>query len=95
MSTQKLNDAKSQLEVEKFQHKEYSLETTGDDVFDINFGDSFLFENSDLVKVDSPNSNEATNKIELTAKRIEYSITKPPTGMGGLKRRIRGVKIFT
>lgn len=92
---QLLNDAKSQLEVEKFQHKEYSLETTGDDVFDINFGDSFLFENSDLVKVDSPNSNEATNKIELTAKRIEYSITKPPTGMGGLKRRIRGVKIFT
>ena len=92
---QLLNDAKSQLEIEKFQHREYNLETSGDDVFDIDFGDSFLFENEDLVKVDSPNSNETSNKIELTAKRIEYSITKPPTGIGGLKRRIKGVKIFT
>ena len=92
---QLLNDAKSQLEIEKFQHREYNLETSGDDMFDIDFGDSFLFENSEIVKVDSPNSNETANKIQLTAKRIEYSITKPPTGIGGLKRRIKGVKIFT
>jgi len=92
---QLLNDAKSQLEIEKFQHREYNLETSGDDVFDIIFGDSFLFENEEIVKVDSPNSNETVNKIQLTAKRIEYSITKPPTGMGGLKRRIKGVKVFT
>jgi hypothetical protein len=92
---QLLNDAKSQLEIEKFQHKEFNLETSGDDVFDIPFGDSFLFENSELVYVGSPNANESTNKIQLVAKRIEYSITKPPTGLGGLKRRIRGVKVFT
>ena len=92
---QLLNDAKSQLEIEKFQHREYNLETSGDDMFDIDFGDSFLFENSEIVIVDSPNSNETANKIQLTAKRIEYSITKPPTGIGGLKRRIKGVKIFT
>jgi hypothetical protein len=92
---QLLNDAKSQLEIEKFQHKEFNLETSGDDVFDIPFGDSFLFENSELVYLASPNANESTNKIQLVAKRIEYSITKPPTGLGGLKRRIRGVKVFT
>lgn len=89
------NDVKSQLEIEKFQHKEFNLETSGDDVFDIEFGDAFLFENDNIVFLSSPNANESTNKIELVAKRIEYSITKPSTGQGGLKRRVKGVKIFT
>jgi len=88
---QLLNDVKSQLEIEKFQHKEFNLETSGDDVFDVDFGDSFIFENSNLVN----DSDSGANTIKLVAKRIEYSITKPPTGLGGLKRRIKGVKIFT
>lgn len=88
---QLLNDAKSQLEIEKFQHKEFNLETSGDDVFDIDFGDAFYFENSDLVS----DSDNGSNTIQLVAKRVEYSITKPPTGLGGLKRRVKGVKIFT
>lgn len=92
---QLLNDVKSQLEIEKFQHKEYNLETSGEDVFDIDFGDAFLYENDNIVYLASPETDETTNKIKLVAKRIEYSITKPQQGSGGLKRRVKGVKIFT
>lgn len=91
------NDAKSQLEIEKFRHKEYNIESSGDDVFDIEFGDSFLLENDKIVNVPSADrgSNETVNKIQLVAKKIEYSITKPESGIGGLRRRIQGSKIFT
>jgi len=91
------NDALSQLEIEKFKHKEYNIETSGDDVFDINFGDSFLLENDELVFVPAGerDGDEAENKIKLVAKRIEYSITKPQQGPGGLRRRINGSKVFT
>jgi len=85
------NDAKSQLEIEKFKFKEFILDTSGDDIFDLPFGDSFFFENTELVD----DADNGANNIKLVAKRIEYSITKPPTGKGGLKRRIQGSRIFT
>jgi len=85
------NDAKSQLEIERFRHKSFTAETSGDDVFDIRFGESYYLFNSDLIS-DSDNGN---NTIKLVAKRIEYSITKPEQGRGGLRRRIKGSKVFT
>ena len=88
---QLLNDAKSQLEIEKFQHKEFNIESSGDDVFDVKFGDSFYLYNNELVD----DSDNGSNTIKLVAKRIEYSITKPQQGPGGLRRRLKGVKIFT
>jgi len=89
------NDAKSQLEIEKFRAKIFNIETSGDNIFDIPFGDSFLLENDKIVQVDNPKATESTNKIELVNKRAEYSITKPQTGLGGLRRRINGSKVFT
>ena len=86
------NAAKSQLEIEKFQHKEFNLDSAGDEIFDIRFGDSFYLLNSDLV---SDSDNSTNNNIKLVAKRIEYSITKPPQGRGGLRRKINGSKVFT
>jgi len=89
---QLLNAAKSQLEIEKFKHKEFVIDTSGEDMFDILFGESFYLLNTDLV---SDSDNATTGNIKLVAKRIEYSITKTPSGVGGLKRRIMGSKIFT
>ena len=88
---QLLSEVKSEQEIEKFRHKEYNLTTTGTSVFDIKFADSFYFNHSELVS-DSDNSTD--NNIKLVAKRIEYSITKPPAGNGGLRRRIVGIKRF-
>lgn len=88
---QLLNDAKSQLEIEKFQHKEFNIESSGDNLFDINFADSFYLYNDKLVD----DSDNGANTIKLVAKRIEYSITKPREGAGGLRRRINGAKVFT
>ena len=85
-------DVRAQLEIEKFRHKEYDIETTGDNIFDIDFGDSFYLLDSNIV---SDADNSTSNNIKLVAKRIEYSITKTPGGPGGLRRRIRGVKRFT
>jgi len=89
---QLLNTAKSQLEIEKFKHKEFIIDTSGDDVFDIPFGDLFYLLNDNIV---SDSDNSTSNNIELVNKRTEYSITKPPGGLGGLRRRIQGSKIFT
>jgi len=87
------NAAKSQLEIEKFKHKEFIVDTSGDDVFDIDFGDLFYLVNDNIV---SDSDKPATdNSIQIVAKRIEYSLTKPPGGLGGLRRRIMGSKIFT
>ena len=89
---QLLNAAKSQLEIEKFKHKEYNVETAGDEIFDVLFGESFYLLNTDIV---SDSDNSTTGNIQLVAKRIEYSITKPPQGRGGLRRKINGSKVFT
>ncbi len=90
---QLLNAAKSQLEIEKFKHKEFNIETSGDDVFDILFGEAFYLFNDQIVSDDDKSGEN--NNILLVNKRTEYSITKPPGGVGGLKRRIMGSKIFT
>jgi len=84
--------AKSHLEIEKFKHKEFNIESTGDEIFDVPFGDSFYLENDDLV---SEGDGGNSNNIKLVAKRVEYSITKPIGGKGGLRRKIKGSKVFT
>jgi hypothetical protein len=85
------SDAKSQLEIEKFRHKEFNTEDSGTGMFDVRFGDSYYFTNSKLVS----DSDNGANTIKLVAKRIEYTITKPRAGRGGIKRRIKGSKVFT
>ena len=95
------NDALTQLEIEQFRHKQFDIRTTGDNTFDIRFGDTFFLENTNLI-TDANNGESTLNAddgtagtIRLVAKRIEYSITKPQAGQGGLERRIVGSKRFT
>ncbi len=95
------NDALTQLEIEKFRHKQFDIRTVGDNTFDIRFGDTFFLENTNLV-TDANRTETSLNAddgdagtIRLVAKRIEYSITKPQAGQGGLERRIIGSKRFT
>ena len=86
------NIAKSHLEIEKFKHKEFNIESTGDDIFDVRFGEAFYLNNEDIVSDDDKSGED--NNIKLVAKRIEYSITKPAGGRGGLRRKLKGVKVF-
>ena len=88
------NDAKTQLEIEQFRHQEYNIKTSGDDVFDIKFGDTFYIQDSDIVE-SGTNDDSKTAGIKLVAKRIEYHLTKPTAGQGGLVRTIKGIKRFT
>ena len=81
------------MEIEKFKHKEFNIESSGDEIFDVPFGDSFYLHNEDLISDDDKSGEN--NNIKLVAKRIEYSITKPVGGKGGLRRKIKGSKVFT
>jgi hypothetical protein len=85
------NDAAAELEKKKWRHVEYDITTTGN--CNINFGDYFLYENSNLIP-DEFETSSGSNKIQLVAKHIEYSVTKPVDGKGGFLRRILGVKRF-
>jgi len=94
------NDAKSQVEIEKFQHKQFDMRTSGHSTFDIRFGDTFFLLNSSLVSDASRNESAIgsddgdANTIRLVAKAIEFSLTKPTSGGGGLTRRIVGSRRF-
>ncbi len=81
--------ALSQLEIEKFRHKEFVVRTEGK--LDINFGDSFFLQKDDMV---SDNDNSTSNNIKLVAKVIELEISKPSDSPGGFVRTITGVKRF-
>ena len=85
-------DAKSELEIRQFQHKEYDFGTTGEVLFDIREGDSLYLKNARLV---SDSDNSTTFNIKLVNKRTEYAVTKPTAGTGGVTRRFKGVKRFT
>ena len=82
--------ALSEFQIAQFQHKEFDVVTSGSSIFDIRFGDSFILKNERLVN----NTDDGANTIKLVAKKIEYSISRPSTGRGGLERRIKGVKRF-
>jgi len=81
----------SNQQIEEFRHKEYDVTTTGSSIFDIRFGDSFFLKNERLVS----DADDGANTIKLVAKSIEYSISRPQSGRGGLERRLKGVKRFT
>jgi len=85
------NVTKAEFQKAQFRHKEFDLRTEGDDIFKTKFGDSFFFKNERLVS----DADAGANTIKLVAKRIEYSLTKPTSGPGGLSRRIIGIKRFT
>jgi hypothetical protein len=94
------NEVNSQLEIEQFRHKEYNFQTSGNTMFDIRFGDTFFLKNDEIV--DDADYTESTlgtgdgtaNHVRLVAKRIEYHLTKPRSGPGGITRSIKGVKRF-
>jgi len=90
---QLVNSAKSHLEIEKFKHREFNIQSSGDEIFDILFGESFYLKNDQIINDDDKSAEN--NNIKIVAKRIEYSITKTTGGKGGLRRKMNGSKIFT
>lgn len=98
--TQLKNEVNSQLEIEQFRHKEFNYQTSGNNIFDIRFGDTHFLKNSELISdadytESSLGAGDGTpGTIRLVAKRIEYHLTKPTQGPGGITRSIKGVKRF-
>jgi len=88
------NDALTELEKHKFRAKNFDLRTSGKNIFDIRPGDTFFFADDNLVEDEDDTTNVGKKAIKLVAKKIEYSITSPASGVGGLSRRIIGSKRF-
>jgi hypothetical protein len=76
----------SQLELEKFQHKEYTVTTGGK--LDIDFGHSFFLNDAKLIN----DADDGANTIKLVAKRIMYKIRKSDGVGGTFLRTITGIK---
>ena len=99
--TQLQNEVNSQLEIEQFRHKEFNFQTSGNNLFDIRFGDTLFLKNAELVsdadydETSLGAGDGTTGTIRLVAKRIEYHLTKPTAGAGGITRSIKGIKRFT
>jgi hypothetical protein len=93
-ATQLKQIVNAQLEIEKFQHKEFTITTSGK--ININFGDTFFLTDSRMVNDDDTRTADTggtANTIRLVAKRIVYSITKKPgTGAQSFLRTITGIK---
>ena len=85
---QLLQDAKAELEKQKYQRRQYDSITSGK--YDIKAGEAYFLKNANTV----PTSDDSgtPNTMKLVAKKIEYSITKPRDGSGGFVRTIQGVR---
>ena len=88
------NDAQSELEKEQFQLRQFQIETAGEKMFDLKFGDSFFFQNDRLVNEDDDTTAPDVKKIKLVARHIQYNFTSPGTGEGGFTRTLTSVKRF-
>ncbi len=91
---QLLNDAQTELEKEQFQLKEYQIEIAGSDIFGLKFGDGFFFENNQLVNDQDDSTDPTAKKIKLVVRQIQYNLTAPGSGQGGLTKTIKSVKRF-
>lgn len=81
--------ALSQVEIEKFRHKQFDIQT--ELKLNIAFGDSFFLTHPILVN----EADSGANTIKLVNKHTKYTITKPASGPGQGLRFITGVKRFT
>ena len=88
------NDAQSELEKEQFQLRQFQIETAGEKMFDLKFGDSFFFQNDRLVNEEDDTTAPDVKKIKLVARHIQYNFTSPGTGEGGFTRTLTSVKRF-
>jgi hypothetical protein len=84
------NAAKAELEKSHFKKTEYDMTT--EIRHDLEFGRFFNFLDDEIV---DETDGGTDNQVQLVAKHIEFSITKPIDGKGGALRRIRGSRRFT
>ena len=83
----------SQKEIERFQHKEYTITTPGS--ININYGDTFFLNDSTMIDgadTRTADSGGSSNTVRLVAKRIIYKISKNSNGAGNFLRTILGIK---
>lgn len=83
-------DADSELLKQKFAYEEYNITTDGK--FTTKYGNYFKFIDGSIIHNDD---RVEQGQVKLVAKHIEYSITKPTNNIGGLIRKIRGIRRFT
>ena len=91
-------DTIAELYKQKFPYEEYQLTTEAD--FETKYGTYFyarddFINHTDIVDANGNRSDSGpANTVVLVAKHIEYSLTKPMKNIGGLIRKVRGVRRF-
>ena len=92
-------DAQSELDKQSFPYEEYNITTKAN--FLSGYGEYFYLTDNMINHTDGINGAgdmidvpSNTNTVVLVAKHVEYSITKPIKNLGGLVRKIRGIRRF-
>ena len=91
-------DAQAELNKQSFPYEEYNITTKAK--FLTGFGEYFYLTDNIINHTDGINgagdmdNNGDANTVALVAKHVEYSITKPIKNLGGLVRKIRGIRRF-
>ena len=91
-------DAQAELNKQSFPYEEYNITTKAK--FLSGFGEYFYLTDNIINHTDGINgagdmdNNGSANTVALVAKHVEYSITKPIKNLGGLVRKIRGIRRF-
>jgi len=85
---QLLNDARTEVEKQQFEHTQYDIATSGAKIFDYKFGDGIFYENNFLTNREDDSTSPGVKRVKLVLRRAEYSITSPGAGVGGLTRRL-------
>jgi len=85
---QLLNDARAELEKQEFQHTQYDIRSSGQEVFNFRFGDGIFFQTNFLTNREDDSTAPGVKKIKVVVRRNEFSITSPGVGVGGLTRRM-------
>jgi hypothetical protein len=91
---QLLNDARAELEKQQFEHTQYDIRTSGSRIFDFRYGDGFFFKSNVLTDREDDSDQPGSKNVKLVVERLEFAITSPGTGVGGLSRRIVGSRRF-
>ena len=91
---QLLNDAQSQVELEKFQTKQFDFRSSSKKIFDLKHGDALFLIKPRLINDQDDSTNPSDKKLKCIVKRLEFSLTSPPAGSGGLTRRALVAKRF-
>lgn len=85
---QLLNDSKTEFEKQQFEHEQYDVRSSGDEIFNYKFSDGLFYQAPTLTNREDDSTAPGIKKVKVAVRRVEYAITSPGSATGGVSRRM-------